>query len=378
MRELVAIVGPAGPSFVAALTRIWDDGDAALVVDPRLPAPAVMSLLETAAVGAVVDLGTGERRVIAPSAPPVDDGDALVVASSGTTGAPKAIVHTHGSVEAHARAVHARLGVDARADRWLACLPLAHLGGLGVVVRSLVTDTPVDVLDGFDRDVVASAPADLGTTLVSLVPTALDRIDPSGFRWVVLGGAADPVERPGNVVRTYGLTETGGGVVYDGEPLDGVEVRLDEDGSIRLRGPVLARGIRRPDGGVDPVADAEGWLATGDLGRWDPSSRLEVQGRADDLIVTGGENVWPGPVETVLRAHPEVGDVAVVGRPDPEWGQRVVAVVVPTDAAAPPTLDALREAVRARLPAFAAPREVVIVGSLPRTALGKVRRHDLA
>ncbi|HEX2577725.1 MAG TPA: fatty acid--CoA ligase family protein [Aquihabitans sp.] len=386
MRELVALDLPGGPAFVAAVEAAWAAGDAVLPVDRRLPAPARDELLAAARPHAVVtDDGRSpagpsmsSRRVALDRAGPrVDEGDAVVVATSGTTGEPKLVVHTHAGVAAHANAVHAHLEVDPARDRWLACLPLAHLGGLGVVLRSIVTGTPVDVIPTFDARAVAAAPADLGTTLVSLVPTALDRLDAGAFRWVVLGGSGDPGHRPPNVVRTYGLTETGGGVVYDGRPLPGVEVRLAADGAVALRGPILARGRRRPDGTVDPITGADGWFPTGDLGTWSEDGRLHVHGRGDDLIVTGGENVWPGPVEAALAGHAGVAEVAVVGRDDAEWGRRVVAVVVPGDRAAPPTLEELRDHVRATLPAHAAPRELVLVDRLPRTTLGKVRRRDL-
>jgi O-succinylbenzoic acid--CoA ligase len=188
---------------------------------------------------------------------------------------------------------------------------------------------------------------------------------------VVLGGSADPVTRPANVVRTYGLTETGGGVVYDGTPLPSVDVHIADDGAIAIRSKTIARGRRAADGSVASLVDADGWLATGDLGRWADDGRLVIDGRADDLIITGGENVWPAPVEDVLRTHPLVVDALVVAEPDPEWGERVVAVVVPADAAVPPSLEALRDHVKASLPAHAAPQSLRVVGQIPRTALGK-------
>jgi o-succinylbenzoate---CoA ligase len=182
-----------------------------------------------------------------------------------------------------------------------------------------------------------------------------------------------PEHLPPNAVTTYGMTETGSGVVYDGVPLDGVEVRV-RDGQVELQGPMLLRAYRD---GTDPK-DAEGWLRTGDAGAWDPAARrLRVFGRVGDLVITGGENVWPVAVERALARHPAVAEVAVVGRPDPEWGQRVVAVVVPAAGAEPPTLDSLRDTVKAELPAYAAPRELVLVAALPRTPLGKVARARL-
>ena len=183
--------------------------------------------------------------------------------TSGSTGKPKGVVLTHAAIAAHARGVHERLAVDPARDRWLACLPLAHMGGLGVVLRALVDGVGLDVVGSPDPATVASAPAELGSTLTSLVPTALDRTDASAYRWIVLGGAADPVERPANVVRTYGLTESGGGVVYwPGGPLPGVEVRV-----VRRRGaaarahaasllPGRHRPATAPTGGSPPATSA--------------------------------------------------------------------------------------------------------------------------
>jgi o-succinylbenzoate---CoA ligase len=355
VRRLVVVEARGTDEFVARLRRAWDDGDAVFPLDPRLPDAA-------------------RRRVLTAVRPdePVETGDALVVATSGTTGEPKAAVLTHEAVAASARAIGERLTVDPAADRWLACLPLAHVGGLSVVTRALVTGTPLTVHDGFDPAAVAEAAA-AGCTLVSLVPTALRRADVSGFRWVVLGGSAMPPDLPGNAVPTYGMTETGSGVVYGAEPLTGVELRA-VGGQIHVRAPMLLRCYRD---GTDPK-DAGGWFPTGDAGEWDPDARrLRVFGRTGDLIVTGGENVWPAAVERTLSRYPSVREVAVLGRPDPEWGQRVTALVVPADPADPPTLDALREAVKQELPAYAAPRELELVEALPRTPLGKVARGRL-
>jgi o-succinylbenzoate---CoA ligase len=347
MPRLVAVDALPGPAFVEALRRAWDAGDAVLPVDPRLPPAAAHELRDR--------LDTDD---------PVEPGDALVVATSGTTGEPKGAVLTHDALAAAARITSAALDADPGRDRWLAKLPLAHVGGLGVVTRALLTGTPLT----FDV-------TDPAATLTAAVPTQLERDDHDQFRAVLVGGSADwRSSRPANIVRTYGLTESGGGVVYDGTPLDGVEVRVAEDGEVWLRSPTLLRCYRD---GEDPK-DADGWMPTGDDGAWDAATgRLEVHGRRGDVIVTGAEKVWPEPVEALLRAVPGVTDVAVVGRPDPEWGAAVTAVVVPTDAAAPPSLDALRDAVRAALPAWNAPKAVELAERLPRTPLGKLRRSAL-
>jgi O-succinylbenzoic acid--CoA ligase len=170
------------------------------------------------------------------------------------------------------------------------------------------------------------------------------------------------------VIATYGLTETGSGVAYEGVPLDGVEVRVVDD-EVQVRGQMLLRTYRD---GHDPK-DPDGWLPTGDAGSFE-DGRLSVHGRIGDLIISGGENVWPVTVERVLLTHPGVAEVVVVGRDDPEWGQRIVAVVVPSDPSEVPSLDDLRDHVKQALPAFAAPRALELVESLPRTASGKARR----
>ena len=176
VRDLVAVAIPGGPAFVPALRRIWDDGDAMLPLDPRLPAPAIERLLELMRPARLIDAAGDEHT--RPGGQPIEEGDALVVPTSGSTGTPKGVVHTHASVAGSAAATSARLEVDPGRDRWLCCLPLAHVAGLSVVCRALHTDTPLEVHDGFDADAVMDAAA-RGATLTTLVPTALARIDPT-------------------------------------------------------------------------------------------------------------------------------------------------------------------------------------------------------
>jgi O-succinylbenzoic acid--CoA ligase len=315
---------------------------------------------------------------------PVTVGDAVVVATSGSTGEPRGVVLTHDALSASATATSARLGVDPERHRWLGCLPLAHIGGLAVVIRALLTTTPLTVLPGFDTEEVDRLGRTQFATHVSLVATALRRIDPAVFTAVLLGGGAPPGDLPANVVTTYGLTETGSGVVYDGVPLDGVEVSIGTGaenagaaGEVLVRGPMLLRCYR--DGAVPTVAGPDGlggWLPTGDGGRL-TEGRLEIDGRLAEVVVTGGEKVWPAAVERVLAGHPKVAEVAVWKRRDPEWGERVVAWVVPADVSSPPSRHELAELVAAELAPWAVPKELVVVEALVRTPSGKVRRRDL-
>lgn len=375
MAELVALALPGGPDFVTALRRVWATGDAVFPVDHRLPSDELRRVMEVIAPGSVIE-SDGERRTL-DGGRPVEEGDAAVLATSGTTGLPKGVVHTHDGLRASALATFAALDINPATDKWLACLPLAHVSGFSVVTRSLLTDTPVEIHSGFDPAAVSDA-ARRGVSLVSLVTKALHEIDPSIFRQILLGGGRPPVDRPPNTIATYGLTETGSGVVYDRKPLDGVEIRINDEGEIHLRAPMLLRCYRdatAPELHRDPRA-SDGWFATEDLGGWNDDNSLRVDGRRGDVVVTGGEKVWPERAEAVLNNQPNVVEAAVIGRPHPEWGQEVVACVVPADGATP-DLAQLREAVRAKLPVWYAPRVLEICDALPRTALGKLRRGDL-
>ena len=407
MAELVAL-DLGGDGFVEALRRVWDEGDAVLPLDPRAPLAHSRRILDALAPSAVIS--SDGRRTGRPGGVPVEPGDAVVIATSGTTGDPKGAVHTHAGVAAAARLTAAATCSGAPAVRWLACLPLAHVGGFSVVTRALLTDTGLEVHDRADTARIDDA-AGRGATHVSLVPTLLGRIDPVPWRAILLGGSAVPVRRPDNTIATYGMTETFGGIVYDGRPLEGVEVRIAVDGDrtgerrtgeervgrdsagepagsdtaigpIELRSPTTLRAYRHgPDGSADPAGTdprgSDGWLSTGDLGVVRADASLHVLGRSDDLIISGGSKVWPAPVEEVLRTQPGIDDVAVVGVSDPEWGERVVAIVVPSDPRFPPRLEDLRSAVRSELPVAAAPKEMRLVDVLPRTPLGKIMRSAL-
>jgi O-succinylbenzoic acid--CoA ligase len=380
----VVLVERTGPRLLELLAAALDgSGPAIAPLDAGLPQARLGALIEALAP-ASVEGPDGVTTVRSGQEKGVAEGTAVVVATSGSTGVPKGVELSAAALLYSARASLARIGARP-GERWLCCLPATYIAGLQVLVRSLVSGTDPVLADRADARTVAAS----GCVHVSLVPTQLRRlldIDISisqdlshplaGFRSVLLGGAAAPAgllaaARAAGVpvVTTYGMTETCGGCVYDGVSLDGVQVRIGDDESIWIGGPVLFSGYL---GGAR--APGDGWLRTNDLGRTDTAGRLVVRGRADDVINTGGALVVPGEVAAVLLACPGVRDAAVLGEPDPEWGERVVAVVVPTDPADPPTLELLRLHVQERLPRYAAPSRVAVVDALPMLSSGK---HDL-
>ncbi|WP_147261325.1 o-succinylbenzoate--CoA ligase [Pseudonocardia hierapolitana] len=339
---------------------------------------------------AVLPVGPGESGVAGDPG----EGAAVVIATSGSTGAAKHVVLSAGALQASAQATAERLGGPAR---WLLALPAHHVAGVQVVVRSLLAGTPPVVQDlraGFRPEAFAAATRELGPDrrCTSLVPTQLGRILDSGgaaldalrgYSAVLVGGAALAPQLHERalaagiaVVTTYGMSETAGGCVYDGVPLGGVRVELEEGGRIRLGGPTLADGYLG-DSGLTAAAFADGWFRTGDLGRW-RAGRLEVLGRADDMIVTGGEKVAPAAVETVLTAQDGVTAACVVGVPDPEWGQVVAAAVVVDGSLDGALAERLRAAVRAALGRTAVPRVLRAVPRIPLRGIGKPDRMATA
>jgi len=366
---------------VALLRTVPVDGSPAAV-------DGLVSALRDALAGgpAVLPIGPGESG----TAGDPGEGAAAVIATSGSTGAAKHVVLSAAALEASARATTDRLGGPAR---WLLALPGHHVAGVQVVIRSLLAGAPPVVQDlrgGFRTDDFAAATRELGTgrRCTSVVPTQLSRLLDAGgaaldalrsYAAVLVGGAAlapqlhERARAEGvAVVPTYGMSETAGGCVYDGVPLDGVRVELDDGGRIRLGGPTLADGYLG-DPELTAAAFADGWFRTGDLGRW-RAGRLEVLGRADDMIITGGENVAPAAVEKVLTAQDGVSAACVVGVPDPEWGQVVAAALVLDGPLDPGLAERLRDAVRSALGRAAVPRILRAVPTIPLHGIGKPDR----
>jgi O-succinylbenzoic acid--CoA ligase len=384
---LVAIALPR-PAAARAIAAAWEASEAVLPLDPDAPEPELKGILAAARPTHLLD-GDGRRRLAGGQ--PAEAGVAAVVATSGTAGAPKVVELGVDAIRWSALATSAALEAGP-GDRWLCCVPVHGVAGLAVLARAWHTGLPVEVHDGFDPAAVGAAAG--RATLVSLVPAMLRRLLAAGdaasrFRRVLLGGGPVPADlareakdRGVGLLRTYGLTETFGGMAHDGHPLDGAEVRIggpsmpDPEGEILVRGPMLFRRYRGEPGRT-AAALRGGWLHTGDLGRIHHDGPLVVLGRVDDLVISGGVNVHPDEVEAVLADHPGVAEVAVAGRADPEWGQRVAAFVVARDPGRPPTLEELRAFARERLAAAKAPRELIIVPALPRGPSGKLLRRLL-
>jgi o-succinylbenzoate---CoA ligase len=383
------LVERATPRLVELLTAALDGtGPAILPLDAGL-SPGRLAEIVAALRPGSIEAADGVTSVRSVDSEGVAEGTAVVVRTSGSTGASKGVELSAAALRSSARASLDRVGARP-GERWLCCLPATHVAGLQVLVRSLVSGSEPVLAERADAETVAGS----GCAHVSLVPTQLHRLleagpatPLAGYSCVLLGGAQAPAgllaaARAAGVpvVTTYGMTETCGGCVYDGIPLDGTQVAIrsdehdspDESGRIWISGPVLFSGYLGQT--ADPAALRDGWFRTGDLGWLDSSGRLVVRGRADDVINTGGHKVVPGEVAAVLQTCPGVRDVAVVGQPDPEWGERVIAVVVPADQADPPALELLRLHVRQRLPRYAAPSRVVLVDAVPMLPSGK---HDI-
>lgn len=397
-----------GTDFARLLHALPKIGAVLVPLNTRLTRAELDAVLESVQPVRVIDAPIavvgGDRGAAPDAAAPLDDrgGDAAavslddrggrhprvraddvlaVVHTSGTSGRPKAVELTYANFRASAHASLVNLGTRDD-DRWLCCLPLFHVGGLSILTRSAINQTEAVVHEGFDAERVARALAQERITLVSLVATQLRRLLDLGvtaphLRAALIGGGPIPpdlMERAADagmpVIPTYGMTETCS-QIWSGRLLPGVEIDTTDDGELLVRGPMVAPG----------ALAADGWLHTGDRGRLDAHGELHVEGRIADTIVTGGENVSAAEVEAALLSHSGIEDAAVVGRPDPEWGQAVVAfVVVRDDARAPGTaseVPGLEAHLRARLAGYKIPKRIERVAAIPRNAAGKTLRGRL-
>jgi O-succinylbenzoic acid--CoA ligase len=402
--DRVAIALPAGLGFVRVLHACMLLGAIAVPLDPRLSAAEQARI----AAGAVLRVdqppapaselpsqivSVGEASIDVSDAPAGHDltATAVVIHTSGTSSAPKPVELTYGNLLWSALGSAVALGLD-RNERWLCALPLSHVGGLSILVRSAIYGSTAVVHERFESGRVLHALREEGITLVSLVATTLARlldaglVRPPALRCALTGGGSVPtalVQRAAaagvSVSMTYGLTEAcsqvttaplgavAAGELGAGPPLFCTRVRSADDGEILVAGPTIAPGAVARDG----------WLHTGDLGALDAQGRLSVTGRKADTIVSGGENVAPSEVEAVLETHPDVLEAAVVGRTDAEWGEAVTAIVVARSGAAP-DVAALRAHCAASLAPYKVPKRVLLREQrLPRTRSGKLLRREL-
>jgi o-succinylbenzoate---CoA ligase len=398
--DRVAIALPASLDFAYALHACMLLGAVAVPIDLRLSAPE----RKTIAAGSTVlidaplsplwneqTLGDGLAQGLAVEARHDLDATAVVIHTSGTSSAPKPVELTYGNLLWSALGSATALGLDAD-ERWLCALPLSHVGGLSILVRSAIYATTAVVHERFETDRVMRALRDERITLVSLVATTLARLldagleHPPALRCALTGGGPVPpalVARATNagvpVSMTYGLTEscsqattTPLAAIAQGEhgagpPLFCTRARTDADGEILLQGPTLAPGALAEDG----------WLHTGDLGSFDARGGLWITGRKADTIVSGGENVAPSEVEAVLESHADVLEAAVLARPDEQWGEAVTAIVVARPGRAPDTSE-LRAHCAAKLAPFKVPKQIELrIEPLPRTRSGKLLRREL-
>jgi O-succinylbenzoic acid--CoA ligase len=389
--ERVAIALPPGLDFARALHACMLLGAVAVPVDLRLAESERELVADGAAVVVEQPLrGEGEAP---PTSPLRHDlgATAVVINTSGTSSAPKPVELTYGNLLWSALGSAVALGLDP-AERWLCALPLSHVGGLSILVRSAIYATTAVVHERFDTERVLDALREQQVTLVSLVATTLTRLldagleRPPALRAALTGGGPVPAglvrrayDAGVRVSLTYGLTEscsqvttTPAAALADGDmaagpPLFCTRLRCQDDGEIIVAGPTVAPGALAPDG----------WLHTGDLGAFDERGRLRVTGRKADTIVSGGENVAPGEVEAVLEAHPDVLEAAVVGLPVEQWGEAVTAIVVTRHGTAPDG-ETLRAHCAAALAPYKVPKRVLLRGDpLPRTRSGKLLRREL-
>jgi O-succinylbenzoic acid--CoA ligase len=372
--DRVGVELPPGEAFCVALHACLLLGAVVVPIDVRLGAEERLAVARGAVT--VVDAPLdGEEADVRVSGRHDLDAVAIVVHTSGSSGRPKPVELTYGNWLWSALGSAAALGLDPE-ERWLCTLPLSHVGGLSIVLRSAIGATTAIVHERFDTErVLGELRRPDGPTVVSLVPTTLQRLldaglrEPPALRWALLGGAPVSPALLGRaaaagvpVATTYGLTEACSQVTTLGAPLFCTGVRLAADGEVLVSGPTVAPG-------AGPV------LHTGDLGAWNADGALHIAGRKADTIVTGGENVAPAEVEAVLESHPAVAEAGVAGRPHPEWGEAVVATVVMRDDASEADL---RAHCAARLAPFKVPKAIRFADALPRTRSGKLVRSRLA
>ena len=388
----VAMTMGGGSRQIVLMHALMKTGAELLPLSPRLSSEERSRVIDLC--GVTVDLDDTTRLTQTEADMPLlgehdmEDVHCRIM-TSGSTGDARSVPLSYGNHLFSAMGSAFNIGVDP-SDRWLCALPLSHISGLSIAMRSVIYGTTMVLQDEFDPGMVSKAIEEDGVSVISMVSTMLvrlldDGIDLSAPRAILVGGGPVPqgaleeaLGRGAPVIQTYGLTETCSQVTTlevsearrkvgsVGRPLLTSHLRINE-GEILVQGPTVSA----------TALDADGWLHTGDVGRIDEDGFLYVEGRTDEMIITGGENVAPAEVEDVLVRHPEILEAAVVGRPDPEWQQVVTAVVV-LGSGSSLGEDEIRRHCADSLSAYKVPKRVEIVESLPRTASGKLHRAALS
>lgn len=405
--RVVALVATPTRESVSAFFAALDARHPVLLLHPRLPQEKRRRSMERVGASALWDGSSWERTELPPSAIATPDGAAVFLETSGSTGEPKLVLHTRASLRSAAEASASNLGWAEAGDRWLLSLPFSHVGGLSILLRCFLgrQTTVIAPLHTADPTQARALLEALDISLVSLVPTQLHRLlldarfrFPAQVRAVLIGGAkltsalrrrAEARDVP--LVSTYGMTEFCSQITTErpgepgegvGLPLPGTEVRISETGRILVRGPTACLGYF----GLPSPFDEDGWFLTSDRGRFDERGHLHVLGRTDHMIITGGENVHPEMIEAELLAEPSVREAAVLGLPDEDWGERVIAAIVPHEPSttapdfSPFQSSFAREldhSLRSRLPSYALPKCYVLVRELPLLGIGKLDRARL-
>ncbi len=328
-----------------------------------------------------------------------------IIYTSGTTGFPKGVIHTYGNHWSSAVGSALNLGLDAN-DKWLAMLPIFHVSGLSVFMKSVIYGMPVLLFKKFDVEKVNKAIMEQGVTIVSVVTVMLQRMMealgsnqyPASFRCMLLGGGPAPkplLEKAKDhhipVFQSYGMTETSSQIVtlspHDalrkigsaGKPLFTAQLKINNPdvegvGEIYVKGPMVTNGYFNNQSAT-AASFHDHWLATGDLGYVDEEDFLYVVDRRSDLIISGGENVYPAEVEAILTGMDHIKEVGVVGVEDATWGQVPIAFVVKNSAAI--TAKEIVDYAQKKLATYKVPKQIYFVDQLPRNASNKLMRKEL-
>jgi O-succinylbenzoic acid--CoA ligase len=382
MYNLVALEINEPKELANQILTAWENSDAPLILDPRLPKKLREKIITN--LRPHLYIKQNQEPIKLPGGIPVSENDALIIPTSGTTGDPKGVILTHQAIKSSVKLTHKYLNFDPVSDKWLLILPPYHIGGLMVILRSLLCNTSFEALEQVSENSLNTKLIQ-GYNLTAAVGSQINFFRELEFKAVLFGAMPTETKNQPNFIQTYGLTETCSGVVYNGVCLEGVTTKIEpETGQIFLKSPTLLRAYRNnlnnplavtPEG-WDPKT-TDGFFPTKDVGFINQFGKLEVLGRIDDVIITGGEKVWPQKVETTLKSLPGVKDVALTGLPHPKWGSIVCALIVYKDQRYKYSYQDLKALLLNELAFYEIPKLITSVPELPKTPLGKLKRKEV-